>query len=117
MTVDCVAGHVEGGYSKHFPARSISDNDLIARDLPYPARGAIDPRADRRSCLKTSSCIQRSVAVQQPDGASAAGERRGRLRRARYAAQSTANQSPHPNSLLTGKLTRNFADSGLLQHF
>lgn len=31
--------------------------------------------------------------------------------------QSTANQSPHPNSLLTGKLTGNFADSGLSQYF
>jgi hypothetical protein len=31
--------------------------------------------------------------------------------------QSTANRSPHPNSLLTGKLTGNFADSRLLQHF
>jgi hypothetical protein len=31
--------------------------------------------------------------------------------------QSAANQSPHPNSLLTGNLTGNFADSGLLQHF
>ena len=56
--------------------------------------------------------MPRCCAVLSGVRVSADGDRTGWL-----TMQSTTNRSPHPNSLLTGNLTGNFADSGLLQHF